>query len=283
MRNFLLLLLFSAALQTYAQNLRGVWEGKVVLDRSKNTKLTLRLELIEQEGAYYGILYSRGSDKGVVYGCDFFVSGKIQSDRLVLNWQKVQRAVAMKESECGLVNYFSLYVNKKDSAKTMDGYWVWQAGNSDVVNLTKVDSSISAMTTDEINDYVKQLYEAYEISGIKLPAESRLVKKVYEQFVESSPMLVQVLTVDSSAYDSISVYVNDNLLVSGQNLSKKPVRLRFDAMQPGDYEIVIVNESETKNKINLTVRFIQAGEVKEIKIASTYTINPLILFTRKED
>lgn len=284
MRNFLLLLLFSASLQTYAQNLAGVWEGSVLLEGSKNHKLNLRLEIIQQEGAYYGILYSRGSDKGIVYGCDFFVSANSENGKVVFNWQKVQRSVGMKESECRMVDHFEMVVStRSDSTMAMNGFWVWQSGNSDRLGLTKVSNNISDMTTDEINEYIRQLYEAYEISGIKLPTESRLVKKAYTQAVENSPLVVQFSTVDSSANDSISVYVNDNLLASMQSLIKKPVRLRFESMQSGDYEIVIVNESETKNRIKVNVKIMQLGEVKEITVTPTYTINPLILFTRKED
>ncbi len=282
MRNFLFLLLFSTSLQAYTQNLQGVWEGKVLLG-GKNNNLNLRLELIEQEGSYYGILYSRGSDKGVVYGCDFFVSGNLQSGHLFLKWQKIQRAVAMKESDCSMADHFDLRFRYKDSAQKLEGQWVWQEGNSNQMSLEKVDSSISDMATDEINDYIRQLYEAYEISGINLPAESRLVKKVYEQPVENSPMIVQISTIDSSAHDSISVYVNDNCVASQQNLLKKPVRLRFETMHPGDYEIVIVNESEVQNRTKVGVKIIQSGEMKETVVTSTYTINPLILFTRKEE
>lgn len=283
MRSLFFFLLFSASLQASAQGLHGVWEGKMVLDGKKKLQLNLRLELIKQESSYFGLLYSRGSDKGVVFGCDFFVSGNIQSGNLVLNRQKVQRAVTMSKSECSLMDYLNFAVNKNESASDLHGTWIWQDGNFNLVNLTKVDSSISVSAADEINEYLKQLYEAYETSGIMLPPESRLLKNMYADTVENNPMAVQISTLDSSIHDSVSVYVNEDRIISSQKLLPKPVRLRFDSIQPGDFEVIIVNESLQKSRIKVNVRIIQSGKVKETTLTATYTINPLILFTRKED
>lgn len=281
------LLLFSAllfSLQLHAQKIEGVWEASLFLYGNTKTPMKIRMEIVEKDsGGYFGILYSRGIEKNIIYGCDYFISGTKERNTIKFKWQKIQRAVGMHKYECRMFNRLQLSYRKKDSAQLLAGKWVWEEGRRDEISFTKVSDAISDMAQDEISTYVKDLYEEYESSGILLAVEDRLSKKILELPVDSTDVIVEFSTIDSSMHDSISVYMNGESIANKYKLIQKPLRFRLKELPPGTNDLVVVNESMLQPKLNILMKIIYQGQINQLTIQPGFTINSLILLTRKEE
>lgn len=265
-----------------AQNLQGVWEGKLNLNDKGSKYLNVRLELMQEDSSLFGLLYTRGLEKNTVFGCDYFVTGFRAHNRFHFKWQKVQRSVAMNETDCQTFESLKLNFKQKDSVRKLDGFWTWQSGQEDFVSWNKVSDSISDMATDEISVYVNNLYELFEKSGMKLPVNERLPKKVFNMDVDSSEVIIEFSTIDSSKYDSIAVYFNGNRIAESQSLLRKTLRVRLQSMPSGVNDMMVVSQSE-QLKVNVQVKVLYKGESSFITIQPGISINSLLLFTRKPE
>lgn len=240
------------------------------------------MEIVEKDSTYFGILYSRGVDKGTVYGCDYFITGSRQKNSVVFKWQKVQRAVAMSEYDCRMFQVLELGYRKQDSVQILQGSWVWEGPREDMFSCTKVSDAISEMAADEISGYIDNLYKQYEDAGIALMVEERLVKKVVELQVDSSDVVVEFSSIDSSKHDSISVYFNGSPISEMKSLGQKPLRFRLKELPVGANDLLVVSESLEQSKLNIKIKITHQGEVSLVTIQPGFTSNSLVLFNRKE-
>lgn len=281
------LLLFSAllfSLQIQAQNLEGVWEGKLQLENKRDNNMSIRLELLQQDSNnFFGLLYIRGLEKSTIYGCDYFVIGFYEFGKLNFKWQKVQRSVAMKETDCQSFERLIVGLKEKNAQHIMEGNWVWQNGNTDFISCVKVEDAISDMANDEIENYIKEVSDQYETMGILLPVKERFMKKIFEQQVDSSDVIVEFSTIDSSNHDTISVYFNENPISVMQFLHHKPLRIRLKDLLPGVNYLIIVSESVARNKLKISMKIIYEGTVNHITIRPGFATNALVQIIRKEE
>ena len=278
---FFAAILFTSQLS--AQNLQGVWEGKLNLNEKGSKYLNVRLELKQEDSSLFGLLYTRGLEKNTIFGCDYFVTGFRVNNTFYFKWQKVQRSVAMKETDCQTFDRLKLNFKQKDSVRKLDGFWIWQSGQEDFVSWNKVSDSISDMATDEISVYVNNLYELYEKSGMMLPVNERLPKKIFDIEVDSSEVIVEFSTIDSSKYDSIAVFFNGNKIAESQSLLRKTLRVRLQSIPIGVNDMMVVSQSAEQLKVNVQVKVLYKGELRFITIQPGISINSLLLFTRKQE
>ena len=266
-----------------AQNLQGVWEGKLELNDKGSKYMNVRLELMQEDSSLFGLLYTRGLEKNTIFGCDYFVTGFKSNNSFYFKWQKVQRSVAMNETDCQTFQRLLLNFKQKGSVNKLEGGWAWQSGQENFVSCTKVSDTISDMATDEISVYVNDLFEVFEKSGIMLPVSERLPKKVFDMEVDSSDVIVEFSSVDSSKHDSIAVYFNGTKVVELQSLLQKPLRVKLQSMPYGVNDLLVVSQSVKQLKLNIRVKVLYRGELNFITIQPGISINSLLLFTRKQE
>ncbi len=238
---------------------------------------------MQEDSSLFGLLYTRGLEKNTIFGCDYFVTGFKADNRYHFKWQKVQRSVAMTEKDCQTFAQLKLNFKQKDSVTKLDGFWIWQSGQEDFVSWNKVSDSISDMATDEISVYVNNLYELFEKSGMMLPVNERLPKKVFDMEVDSSEVIVEFSTIDSSKYDSIAVFFNGNKIAESQSLLRKTLRVRLQSIPTGVNDMMVVSQSTEQFKVNVQVKVLYKGELSFITIHPGISINSLLLFTRNQE
>ncbi len=278
---FFAAVLFASPLS--AQNLQGVWEGKLHMNDKGSKYINVRLELMQEDSSLFGLLYTRGLEKNTIFGCDYFVTGSKSNNSFHFKWQKVQRSVAMSEKECYTFQRLELNFKQKDTVKKLEGGWAWRGGQENFVSCTKVSDTISDMAADEISVYVKDLFEVFEKSGILLPVNERLPKKVFDLEVDSSDVIVEFSSIDSTKHDSIAVYFNGTKVVEVQSLLQKPLRVKLQSMPAGVNDLLIVSQSVKQGKLNVQVKVLYRGELSFITIQPGISINSLLLFTRKQE
>lgn len=278
---FLITILLSSLLP--AQKLSGVWEGSFFMNGSKKQKMNVRVELMETDGEYIGLVYSRGFDNNVTYGCDFLVGGRIYDGKISLVRKETMRAVAMGKGECAFFEELYLTIPKNDTTTLINGKWYWRGEAYDAFSAVKTDSVISDLTKDEIVNYIKDLYDQFEKNNIYLKEENRLYQKVTELEVDSSDILLEFTSAEKNKHDSITVFFNGDLIADAHDLSKRPLKVRLKKLPQGLSDVVIISQSIAQNKLKIRL-LVKRGEfTDEFTLEPGYIRNSLLLFKRKEN
>lgn len=279
MQKLLVFISIWQSLNMSAQSLTGVWEGEVFLREGRNTKMNLRLELLEQNKMCYGILYTRASQKGSIYGCDYIVSGQTTKSSLQLKKVNVQRSVGMSTEECGMMNFLLLLFNAADSSALI-GNWGWTSGVVSTVKCKKVSDEISPLAVDELTEYRKGIFDFYEAQKLFLEPEERMNVRLMYMDIDSSDFAVELRTDELFATDSIDVYVNDELVSRKYPLSVKPLRIKVQGLAPGENELIIVNRSAVQFRQKIKINIYYKGTSREIMAEPSFVKNALLLFKR---
>jgi hypothetical protein len=272
---FLFLLLQSSV--SFSQNLEGVWEGVVKLSETKSDRLNFRLELMQEGNDCYGVLYTRGYQKKVMFGCDYIVTGGISEKTLQLKWANVQRSVSMKDGDC--TQMAALLLKLKDSV-TLEGIWQWILGESVPAVCKKVSDSISLIAKDEFLLFKSSLLKSYEEKQVYLNVEERFVETILDKVVDSSELILEFHSTDSTSLDSIGVFLNGEGIAFVDNLYKNPLRLRLKELPQGENDLIIVNRNLVQFRQKIKVNVYYKGTNKELIAEPSFVKNSLILFKR---
>ncbi len=246
--------------------------------------MNVRLELMETDTEMIGVISTRGYDKGAVYGCDYLVSGRMNSDRLRLSRINVRRGVAMSKQDCGFFQRLELMFSKTDSVSfTASGRWVWEDGGEEVFAAKKTDTVVSETAKEEVETYVRELYANFEENGIILQPQERLSQKAGEIEADSSELVIDISSIEKNIHDSITVLLNSEPVAQNFSLSVKPLRIRLQQVQPGISDIIVFSESQSKQKLNLQIVVKQKELVKEFVVEPGFVRNVILLLVQKQE
>jgi hypothetical protein len=278
---FLITILLSSLLP--AQNITGVWEGSFLMNGRQKQKMNVRVELMETDGEYIGIVYSRGFDQNTSYGCDYLVGGRIYDGKISLVRKQVMRGVAMTKGDCAFFEELFLTIPKSAAETRINGKWYWRGDAYDAFSAVKTDSVISDLTKDEIGDYIQDLYSQFEKNNVLLQPENRLYQKVSELEVNSSDILLEFTSTDNNKHDSISVFFNGDLIANEHDLSKRPLKVRLKELPQGSSDIIVISQSVAQNKLNIRLIVNHQQQSHIYMLEPGYIRNSLLIFKRKEN
>lgn len=244
--------------------------------------MNVRVELMETDGEYIGMVYSRGFDQNTSYGCDYLVGGRIYDGKITLVRKEVMRGVALSKADCAFFDQLYLTIPKADTSKRINGRWYWRGEAYDAFSAVKTDSVISDLSKDEINHYITELYDQFEKNNILLKPENRLYQKVGELEVDESDILLEFISTDNNKHDSISVFFNGDLIAERHDLSKRPLKVRLKELPPGSNDIIIISQSVAQNKLNIRLNVKQQDQTHVYVLEPGYIRNSLLFFKRKE-
>ncbi|WP_407522372.1 hypothetical protein PDL71_14610 [Lacibacter sp. MH-610] len=145
----------------------------------------------------------------------------------------------------------------------------------------KVSDSVSFTAKEEFALYKAAVIQSYEEQKIFLKVEDRFTEGIYNGEVDSSDLVVEIRSRDSTARDSIDVYLNSEILTSINHLYKNPLRLRLKDMPVGENNLIIVNKSVSSYKAVLGIIIQHKGVMQEISAAATGAINVVLYFIRQ--
>ena len=274
------IVLFAGTLR--AQDFSGQWEGQVRYFRgSTGVTLNLRLELIQSENTVYGVLYSRGAEKGTVFGCDYFMQGTIRSNRVQLTIAAVQRSVALSKEDCYALE--QVVLQWKDST-TAAGEWIWVEESSKLFTVTKTSPDISFSAEEEIITYFQQKTALYDSLGVIVPPFERL--RIFDRklLVSEASVVLEIGSGEAQAGDSVSMYMNDNQVVTPRNVSLSPLRIRLNLPDTGEVELMFVNESKIRPVARIRVAVTSNGkrELYNLELTGTKNLYWLLEFNKEE-
>jgi hypothetical protein len=282
-RALLFFIALSFSLELSAQTLAGVWEGSFALRGSKKQKMNVRVELMETDGEYIGVIYSRGFDQNTSFGCDYLVGGRVYDGKISLLFKDIQRAVAMSKTECAYFRELYLTLPKNSSETTITGKWYWRGDEFDTFTASKTDSVVSELAKEEVDTYIKSLYDTFEKRNVLLNPENRLYQKAGEIAIDSTDIILEFSSIDNSKHDSISVLFNGDLIANDHDLTKRPLRIRLKGPVPGVNDVVVISQSIAQNKLNIKLVVKQHGSLYEYTLEPGFIRNSLLLLKRKEN
>jgi len=275
----LLFLLFKGPV--LGQDYSGQWEGRLLLNREgKKIALNTRFELIQSGAVVNGVLYSRGAEKGNVFGCDYIVQGVVEKFQLKLTILSVQRSVGLSTQDCYALDYVVL--KTKDSLTTQ-GEWVWREEHPYNFVLTKTDPIISFSADEEITGYFRKRMSIYDSLGVILPSLERFWIRERQLIVNVPSVLLEIRSVDSLQADSVSIYMNEEQVVATRNVSRFPLRMRLNLPDSGDVELMFVNESKVRPVARIRVAVITEAKTEVHNLELTGTKNLLWLIEYKKE
>ncbi len=245
--------------------------------------MNVRVELMETDGEYLGIVYSRGYDQNTSFGCDYLVSGRMYNGKISLVRKEVMRGVAMPETDCAFFEELYLTLPKNDPGKQVKGKWYWRSEKFDFFSASKTDSVISELTKDEIVYYIRELYDQFEKDNVVLKPESRLFQKAGELEVDSSDILLEFTSIEGSIHDSIIVLFNGEEVAISNSLAKRPLRIRIKETAPGLNDIIVISQSIAQNKLKIRLQVKQQQQTQEFTLEPGFVSNSLLLLKRKEN
>jgi hypothetical protein len=278
---FFIVIVFSSTL--VAQSLTGVWEGSFLLNGSKKQKMSVRVELIETDGEYVGIVSSRGFDKNTSFGCDYLVGGRMYDGKISLIRKEVRRGVAMSKTDCAFFEELYLTLPKNGAVTQLTGRWYWRGDAFDAFTAVKTDSVISEFTKDEIGDYIQELYKQFEEQNILLKPENRLYQKVDEVDIDGSDIVLEFTSIDKSVHDSISVLYNGDIVATDRDLTKRPLMIRLKEPVSGMNDIIVISQSIAQNKLKIRLLVKQQGKEYTYILEPGFIRNSLLLLNRKQN
>jgi hypothetical protein len=263
-----------------AQQKQIVWQGKLLLKGSSAKEMSMRLELVIEGGNCIGVLYTRASDKGSVFGCDYIVSGVNVNNYFNLQQIKVIRSVSINHSGCNEFEKLALSYQSNDSSMSLSGQWIWKSGELVKVNLLKIEDEISESALDEISGYRTELFKLYEEKSVYLPAAARMKHVVKQIEVDSTDLVVDITGATSGAGDSLQAFLNGEPITNSHAISVGQLRIRIKSLAIGENELTIVNTSAITSKLFLSIGFTQKGKKTTEGVEATFVRNPIFLLRR---
>lgn len=273
MKQFLLLLIILlVVLNLPAQQKGMVWHGTLRLQGGAAREMTIRLELMMEGTNCIGMLYTRGVEKGSVFGCDYMMSGVYYNDFFDLKQVKVVRSVSMSGSECEQLEKLNLRTVAKDSFMSISGKWIWQSNDFIGMNLVKSNDEVSETTLDEFTVYRTELFQMYEDKEVFLHPSERMSPVLYTMQVDSTDIIVDIIGTASNSTDSIQLFLNGDPITANHPMDSGQLRIRIKFIAKGENELIIVNSSAKASKLVFNIGFTQNGKSK--------TSNGLVSFAR---
>ncbi len=106
---------------------------------------------------------------------------------------------------------------------------------------------------------------------------NELVKTIYTNSKEITVNLYDNGTIDN---DTISVYLNNALVINKQRLTEKPISFKFTLDEDEDeHEVVMVAENLGEIPPNTSLMVVRAGDKRyEVRITSTEQKNAVVVF-----
>ena len=245
--------------------------------------MNVRMELMENEGGFIGVINTRGFEKNTVYGCDYIVIGSVNGEKLSLKKRNVRRGVNMSSDDCGWFQELDLRVQKTNNGEQLKGYWVWISEEADQLTVVKSQDSVSEVTKDEITAYVEETYRMYEENNVLLPIIDRLNHKAGELNTDSGDIVLDFSIDSLSVHDSIAVVFNGLIISQLHDFKKAPLRIRLKELAPGSNDVMVISQSVVQNKITLQLVVKYGDKLQQYSLYPGFARNEVLFLYRKQE
>jgi hypothetical protein len=267
MRSFSLLLLLLFPFCLMAEDLNGIWKGTLTQGPGGcYPQYFLELQINFTGDLITGKAYDY-YDKSHFIKMSFTGRYNAQTHRMVLIENKVLEAdIPLDCAPC--IKTYDLNYSKKGEVETLSGDWKGVISGKGAVcppgkiELKKSDHSDFPVDIEQ-SDTLISLQRSLHL----MPRETNLVKTVT---VSSPKIKIELYDNAEIDHDTITVLINNRLLLYRQMLRDKPLTVNFNAFPGVEYELVMYADNLGEIPPNTALMVVTAGAQKmEVFLSST--------------
>ncbi len=281
MRNLFLILLFFVSTIAEAQNLTGIWRGT----RTQNTggcydSYSLELHITYSNQNMLGRSYS-------FYDQDKFTkilfSGKYNpaTKRMVIIESAVlQYNIPQHCIPC--IKTYDLTWSEEGGIETLQGEWK----GHEMGNNTPCPPGKIVLTRQKTSLFPVEVDQSPELAALQqiTPRSDREKIVVQELSLDTAYIKIQLYDNAEIDDDTVSIYLNNTLLLHKKRLTEKPLELQINAFPNTDYEIMMYAENLGKIPPNTSLMVISSGKKRyELRIVSTKEKTAVVRFRYDEN
>jgi hypothetical protein len=282
MRSFFILLLFVfPGCLIAADDLSGIWKGTLTQGPGGcYPRYFLELQINFTSDLITGKAYDY-YDKSHFIKMNFTGRYNAQTHRLVLIENRVIQAdIPLDCAPC--IKTYDLQYSKKDGEETLSGDWKGIiSGKRSVcppgkIELKKTDHSDFPVDIEQ-SDTLLTLQRSLHLE----PREKDLIKTVT---VNSLKIKIELYDNAEIDHDTITVLINNKLLLYRQMLRDKPLTLNFNAFPGVEYELVMYADNLGEIPPNTALMVVTAGTQKmEVFLSSSEQKTAAVKFLYKPE
>lgn len=280
MRHLFIILLLSSCFPAEAQRLTGIWRGT----RTQNTggcyeSYSLELHITYSNQQILGRSYS-------FYDQDKFTkilfSGKYNpsTKRMVI----IESAVLQYNipAHCiPCIKTYDLTWSESEGIETLQGEWKGhEMGNTNLCPPGKI-----VLTRQKTSLFPVEVDQSPELAALQqLSVQDNREKIVVQELVlDTTQVKIQLYDNAEIDDDTVSIYLNNTLLLHKKRLTEKPLELTLTAFPNTDYEIMMYAENLGKIPPNTSLMIITCGQKRyELRIVSTTEKTAVVRFRYEE-
>lgn len=281
MRCFLILSFFSLPFCLPAEDLNGIWKGTLTQGPGgcyPQYFLELQINFISSQitGKAYDYY-----DKNHFIKMSFTGRYNAQTHRLVLIENKVlQENIPTDCAPC--VKTYDLQYSKKGEVETLSGDWKGIiSGKRAACPPGKIELQKAAFSDFPVDIEQSDTLLALQQTLRLAPRPTDLVKTIT---VNSPAIQIELYDNAEIDHDTVTVLINNKLLLYRQMLREKPLTLHFNAFPGVEYELVMYADNLGEIPPNTALMVVTAGSRKmEVFLSSTEQRTAAVKFIYKPE
>jgi len=267
MRILALLLVLLPPFLLRAQDLNGIWKGTLSQEKGGcYPKYSLEIQVNFSENNITGKVYDY-YDTSKFVKLSFTGRYNPQTKRLVLIERKIlQYSIPPDCVPC--IKTYDLSYSKVGNDEMLTGEWKGHIVDKQTtcppgkLTLKKSDHSDFPIDIDQ-NDTLVALQQAIHLE----PRSKELVKTV---MVDNPSIRIELYDNGEIDGDTITVFINNKLLLYQQRLTEKPLVVNFNAFPETEYELVMYADNLGSIPPNTALMVVRAGSKKfEVFLSSS--------------
>lgn len=280
MRFLLIILILQFSSLVNAQEIEGIWRGK-------RTQLTggcfqeyyHELQISTHQNLILGRSYSYTDNKRFT---KILFKGNYDSINHTVNISETFVLEYNVPEHCiPCIKTYKLSLTNQLNDEMLAGDWTGHelgSGRSCVPGKIELKKETSSLFTPE--PFSKEEFERNFQPEI---LESTSIETLVDIIIEVPEIRIELYDNAEIDDDTISVYLNKNLLLYKKRLTDKALIVDITAIQGVDYELIMYAENLGKIPPNTSLMIINAGEIKhEIRISSTRQKSASVKFRYKK-
>jgi hypothetical protein len=267
MRSLLILLLLGCAVVTAAQPLTGIWRGK----RTQNVggcfpEYSLELHITYMfDNTFMGNAYS--FDKDRYTKVNFKGRYNPLTKRMVIMENSVLQ-YNVPENCIPCIKTYDLTLSKNGLEEALMGEWTGhEMGNTHNCQPGKI-----TLTRQNKSSFPVDLYQNDSLAAIQKDLHIENRQKDLLQTVDIDTNRIKIELYDNAEIDddTVSVFINNTLLLYKKRLTNKPITLDVDMFPGMDYEMMMYAENLGRIPPNTALMIITAGRKRhELRLSSS--------------
>ena len=276
MRLVLLFILFAFSATASAQNLTGIWRGtRTQTPGGCFPEYSLELQITYSGNQILGRAYNY-YDKDRYTKINFSGRYNPQTKRMVI----IESAVLtynIPNSCIPCIKTYDLTWSKSVTEEALNGEWKGhEMGNNNICPPVKIYLTRQTQSIFPVDVIQNDTLSAIQKTKLIVAREKEIVQQL---LIDTPQIKIELYDNAEIDDDTVSVFLNNTLLLHKKRLTAKALELNFTAFPNTDYELMMYAENLGRIPPNTSLMIITAGKQRfELRISSSEQKNAVVRF-----